>query len=304
MKNLLYIAALGLLIVGCSKPTIEDEGFAITHEEQSNVVNSGTTTGTTTTTASSTTTTQTAESDSSTNTTAGTDVSSSTVDPKSQEEVDQENEVQNCNNTYLDYTETCADLNTDVTFIHNRLGVRNGHTLRHDQQTYINIYDVAKSRTNDEFENVIGHLPTIIEDNTESGSYSFAGTCGTSWHDGSVIETEPIVGTLVHEWGHVWHSQMNYCLQEEIRNAYDAQVAAYEAGTGYPQLLDNVGPKDNPTMAFTGRRPYQLANEGEYMACNIAAYFNSPQGAGTIESRQQLMEIDPVIFELISEMLN
>ena len=47
MKNLLYTAALGLLIVGCSKPTIEDEGFTITHEEQSNVVNSGTTTGTT-----------------------------------------------------------------------------------------------------------------------------------------------------------------------------------------------------------------------------------------------------------------
>ena len=30
MKNLLYIAALGLTIIGCSKPTIEDEGFDTT----------------------------------------------------------------------------------------------------------------------------------------------------------------------------------------------------------------------------------------------------------------------------------
>ena len=303
MKNLLYIAALGLTIIGCSKPTMDDTDL---YETTFQDPNSTTTTGTTTTTPSTNTATTTTQGNPDTTTATSSTVSTSgdSVDPKSQEEIDQENEVQNCDTIYLDYTETCADLNTDVTFIHNRLGVRNGHTLRHDQQNYIDIYNVAKSRTNAEFENVIGHLPTIIEDNTEAGSYSFAGTCGTSWHDGSVIETEPIVGTLVHEWGHVWHSQMNYCLQEEIRNAYDAQVAAYEAGTGYPQLLDNVGPKDNPTMAFTGRRPYQLANEGEYMACNIAAFFNSLQGAGTIESRQQLMEVDPVIYELISELLN
>ena len=66
MKNLLYIAALGLTIIGCSKPTMEDEGFTITHEEQSNVVNSGTTTGTTESATPAQTATQTTESDPST----------------------------------------------------------------------------------------------------------------------------------------------------------------------------------------------------------------------------------------------
>ena len=54
MKNLLYTAALGLLIVGCSKPTIEDEGFdttpLITNDrsqgEESDNSNSNTASGT------------------------------------------------------------------------------------------------------------------------------------------------------------------------------------------------------------------------------------------------------------------
>ena len=294
MRNLLYIAAI--LIVGCSKPTMEDAFIA----PPIDVTTETTTTTTTTDGTNSNTATNTSES----TVTATSTTASESTDPKSAEEQAQEDEVTNCDSTYLDYTDTCAGMNTDVTFIHNHLGVRNGHTLRHDQQTYIDIYDVAKGRTNDEFENVIGHLPTVIEDNTERGSYSFAGTCGTSWHDGSVIETEPIVGTLVHEWGHVWHSQMNYCLQEEIREAFNAQRASYEAGTGYEQLLENVGTKENPVYEWVSLYPYQLSNEGEYMACNIAAYFNSPQGAGTIQSRQHLIDTDPVIFELINELLN
>ena len=240
----------------------------------------------------------------------GTDTTTSTTEgtgPKTEAELNEEAEALDCSSTYIDYSETCEALDlANYDIIHRELGVRHGHTLRNPQSYYTDIYDTTKERVSQRFEDVVGHYPTIIEDNTDVGSYSFAGTCGTSWHDGSIVEPENIIGTLVHEWGHVWHSQLNLCEQETILNAFAIQREAYANGTGYPQILSNIGgTKENPVQGWDGQLyPYQLSNEGEYMACNIAAYFNSPRGAGTIQSRQHLMETDPMIYELLTQYID
>ena len=235
-------------------------------------------------------------------TTSQTETQSSTIglEPKSEQELEDEANALNCDEPYLVHE---CDWQTDYTLFYNQLGIRDGYTLNHPQSYYTDIYDTAKSRINEELENVIGQYPTIIEDNTERGSFSFAGTCGTSWHDSHQQGGESTVGTLVHEWGHVWHSQMNHCLIIEIYDAWSAQREAYEAGEGYDQILSSGG-KDDPELRWRGLYPYQLSNDGEYMACNIAAYFNSPLGAGSIQSREHLREQDPVIFALIERLLN
>ena len=230
----------------------------------------------------------------------GTTTDTTGLEPKSEEELEDEANALNCDETYV--VAEC-DWHNDFTLFHNQLGIRNGYTLNHPQSYYIDIYNTAKSRTNEEFENVVGQFPTIIEDNTSRGSFSFAGACGTSWHDSHQQGGESTVGTLVHEWGHVWHSQMNHCLIVEIYDAWSAQREAYEAGEGYDQILSSGG-KDDPELRWRGLYPYQLSNDGEYMACNIAAYFNSPLGAGSIQSREHLREQDPVIFALIERLLN
>ena len=237
----------------------------------------------------------------------GTTSDTTGLGPKTEAELNEEAEAHDCSFTYWDYVETCAELDRgDYTLFHRELGVRNGHTLRNIQQYYTDIYDSAKERVSQRFEDVVGHYTTIIEDNTSLGSYSFAGTCGTSWHDGSVTQPENTIGTLVHEWGHVWHSQLNLCEQETINEAWAAQRLSYENGTGYPQIQTVVGgDKENPVYGWNGETyPYQLSNSGEYMACNIAAYFNSPLGAGTIQDREDLRNTDPVIFEFLENFLN
>ena len=227
-------------------------------------------------------------------------VTNTGLEPKSEQELEDEANALNCDEPYLVHE---CDWNNDFTLFYNQLGIRNGYTLNHPQSYYTDIYDTAKSRINEELENVIGHFPTIIEDNTDAGSFSFAGACGTSWHDSHQQGGESTVGTLVHEWGHVWHSQMNHCLIIEIYDAWSAQREAYEAGEGYDQILSSGG-KEDPELRWRGLYPYQLSNDGEYMACNIAAYFNSPLGAGSIQSREHLREQDPVIFALIERLLN
>ena len=230
----------------------------------------------------------------------GTTTDTTGLEPKSEQELQDEADALNCDEPYLVHE---CDWQTDYTLFYNQLGIRNGYTLNHPQSYYTDIYDTAKSRINEELENVIGHFPTIIEDNTDAGSFSFAGACGTSWHDSHQQGGESTVGTLVHEWGHVWHSQMNHCLITEIYDAWSAQREAYEAGEGYDQILSSGG-KEDPELRWRGLYPYQLSNDGEYMACNIAAYFNSPLGAGSIQSREHLREQDPVIFALIERLLN
>ena len=281
MKNLLYTAALGLLIVGCSKPTIEDEGIFIpevdaTVQGEDETTSSNTNTTTTDGTATATTTT-----------------GDTTTPPKDDSNTD------NCDSTYV--FEDCSFVN-DYTYFYGKLAVRDGYTLRHDESTYINYYEQARDaiEVNENFTNVLNRFPVIIEDNTEAGSYSFAGTCGTSWHDSHTM-TDAVIGTLVHEWGHVWHSNLNQCILERIQDAFNNQRRLYEEGNGYEQILTNVGTKENPRFIWVDQYPYQLSNDGEYMACNIAAYFGRLDGAGTIEN---LQEQDPVIYELITELLN
>ena len=303
MRNLLYIAGLMLALASCEKDPIEDNMVPPTMTIEPTTPKTDETTDTTTTNTSSNTTTGVS---SETTVETGTSTETTGLEPKTEAELNEEEEAFDCSSTYIDYSETCAALDRgDYTLIHRELGVRDGHTLRNETQYYTDIYDASKERVSQRFEDVVGHYTTIIEDNTEYGSYSFAGTCGTSWHDGSVIDPENIIGTLVHEWGHVWHSQLNLCEQETINNAFAIQRASYEAGTGYPQLLtDNVGTKENPVLVYGGHYPYQLSNAGEYMACNIAAYFNSPLGAGTIQSREDLRNTDPIIFEFLDNFLN
>ena len=231
----------------------------------------------------------------------GTSSDTTGLEPKSEQELQDELDAQNCTE---DYVIADCGFHNDFTLFYNQLGVRDGYTLNQPQQYYIDLYDTAKNRTNEEFENVVGQFPTVIEDNTSRGSFSFAGACGTSWHDSHTpTNDESIVGTLVHEWGHVWHSQMTHCLLTEIYDAWSAQREAYEAGEGYDQILSSGG-KEDPELRWRGLYPYQLSNDGEYMACNIAAYFNSPLGAGSIQSREHLREQDPVIFALIERLLN
>ena len=300
MKNLIFVSTLITLLYSCQPepitivevPGITDPGVVTTTVTPTVDTGSGTSgvdTGTSSVTVDM----------------PNTGSTTSTLEPKSQEELDEEAEALDCSSPYLDHD--CSFVESDYTFIHEELAVRDGHTLNHEHSHYTDIFDTAKSRVNAEFDSVIGHLPTIIEDNTPRGSFSFAGVCGTSWHDSSTpaINPEATIGTLVHEWGHVWHSQMNHCLQLEILDAYALQREAYEAGTGYEQTQGVIGgDKDNPIYGWNGGYPYQLANEGEYMACNIAAYFNSPLGAGTIQSREHLRTQDPVIFALIERLLN
>ena len=231
----------------------------------------------------------------------GTTTDTTGLEPKSEQELQDELDAMNCTE---DYVIADCGFHNDFTLFYNQLGIRDGYTLNQPQQYYIDLYDTAKDRTNEEFENVVGQFPTVIEDNTSRGSFSFAGACGTSWHDSHTpTNDESIVGTLVHEWGHVWHSQMTHCLLTEIYDAWSAQREAYEAGEGYDQILSSGG-KEDPELRWRGLYPYQLSNDGEYMACNIAAYFNSPLGAGSIQSREHLREQDPVIFALIERLLN
>ena len=318
MRNLLYIAGLMLALASCEKDPIEDVMVPPTMTIEPTTPKTDETTDTTTTNTSSNTTTgvsseTTVETGTATDTKdegTETDTATSTNEytgPKTEAELSEEAEALDCSSTYIDYSETCEALDlANYDIIHRELGVRHGHTLRNPQSYYTDIYDTTKERVSQRFEDVVGHYPTIIEDNTDVGSYSFAGTCGTSWHDGSIVEPENIIGTLVHEWGHVWHSQLNLCEQETILNAFAIQREAYANGTGYPQILSNIGgTKENPVQGWDGQLyPYQLSNEGEYMACNIAAYFNSPRGAGTIQSREDLRNTDPMIFEFLDNFLN
>ena len=301
MRNLLYIAGLMLALASCEKDPIEDVMVPPTMTIEPTTPKTDETTDTTTTNTSSNTTTGVS---SETTVETGTTTDTTGTEPKTAQELQDELDAQNCTEDYI--IADCGFYN-DFTLFYNQLGVRDGYSLRQPQQYYIDLYDTAKSRTNEEFENVVGQFSTVIEDNTERGSFSFAGACGTSWHDSHTpTEDEAVVGTLVHEWGHVWHSQMTHCLLTEIYDAWSAQREAYEAGEGYDQILTVVGgDKENPVYGWNGETyPYQLSNDGEYMACNIAAYFNSPLGAGTIQSREHLREQDPVIFALIERLLN
>ena len=299
MRNLLYIAGLMLALASCEKDPIEPimpiDPAPIVAPEPVVTPPADTQSPTTVDMPATGTETPTVE--------TGTESDTTGLGPKTEQELQDEADALNCDEPYLVHE---CDWNNDFTLFYDQLGIRNGYTLNHPQSYYIDIYDTAKSRTNEEFENVVGHFPTVIEDNTDAGSFSFAGACGTSWHDSHQQGGESTLGTLVHEWGHVWHSQMNHCLITEIYDAWSAQREAYEAGEGYDQILTVVGgDKENPVYGWNGETyPYQLSNDGEYMACNIAAYFNSPLGAGTIQSREHLREQDPVIFALIERLLN